>query len=69
MGVKSLTFCIGGPFGHGQAVKDRADVSVRLSNMVLNHQVGQLSFEYVVTLITLKTSTGCLSLTDLGWCR
>jgi len=26
-----LTFCIGGPFGHGAAVVERADTSIRLS--------------------------------------
>lgn len=34
-----LAFVVGGPFGHGQAVFDRAHDSIRLSNMVLNHQV------------------------------
>lgn len=35
-----LAFCIGGPFGHGPAVRARADDSIRLSRLVLNHQVG-----------------------------
>lgn len=34
-----LTFCIGGPFGHGDAMRTRANDSIRLSTMVLNHQV------------------------------
>jgi len=34
-----LCFVIGGPFGHGTAVMQRADESVRLSRMVLNHSV------------------------------
>ena len=38
-GASRLVFCIGGPFGHSQAVRDRANSTVRLSNMVLNHQV------------------------------
>jgi 23S rRNA (pseudouridine1915-N3)-methyltransferase len=29
-----LVFCIGGPFGHGAAVVERADASVRLSRCV-----------------------------------
>jgi 23S rRNA pseudoU1915 N3-methylase RlmH len=37
-----LAFCIGGPFGHSAAMRARADDSVRLSKMVLNHQVGVL---------------------------
>ena len=36
---RSLTFCIGGPYGHGPAVRARAQHSIRLSRLVLNHQV------------------------------
>lgn len=32
-------FCIGGPFGHSQAVRARGNETIRLSKMVLNHQV------------------------------
>ncbi|XP_008781756.1 putative RNA methyltransferase At5g10620 isoform X3 [Phoenix dactylifera] len=38
-GSSRLVFCIGGPYGHGQQVRDRADVIIRLSSMVLNHQI------------------------------
>ena len=38
----ALVFAIGGPFGHGAAVRERADDSIRLSAMVLNHQVARL---------------------------
>ncbi|RRT32942.1 hypothetical protein B296_00049537 [Ensete ventricosum] len=34
-----LAFCIGGPYGHGPRLRDRADVTIRLSSMVLNHQI------------------------------
>jgi 23S rRNA (pseudouridine1915-N3)-methyltransferase len=34
-----LCFVLGGPFGHGPAVMQRADESVRVSRMVLNHSV------------------------------
>jgi 23S rRNA (pseudouridine1915-N3)-methyltransferase len=34
-----LCFVIGGPFGHGAAVMQRGDESIRLSRMVLNHSV------------------------------
>jgi 23S rRNA (pseudouridine1915-N3)-methyltransferase len=34
-----LVFCIGGPYGHGDAVRQRADDTIRLSRLVLNHQV------------------------------
>ncbi|KAJ7554933.1 hypothetical protein O6H91_05G015900 [Diphasiastrum complanatum] len=39
MGCARLVFCIGGPYGHGTLVQQRADASIRLSSMVLNHQV------------------------------
>lgn len=41
-GCSRLVFCIGGPFGHAAAVADRADESVRLSKMVLNHTVANI---------------------------
>jgi 23S rRNA (pseudouridine1915-N3)-methyltransferase len=34
-----LVFCIGGPYGHGDAVRERANDTIRLSKLVLNHQV------------------------------
>ena len=37
----SLVFCIGGPFGHAPAVRQRGDDVIRLSKMVLNHQVSE----------------------------
>ncbi|XP_068641340.1 putative RNA methyltransferase At5g10620 [Aristolochia californica] len=38
-GSSMLVFCIGGPYGHGPKLRERADVSIKLSSMVLNHQV------------------------------
>lgn len=38
-GVDSVVFCIGGPHGHSEAVQKRANVTLRLSACVLNHQV------------------------------
>lgn len=35
----ALVFCIGGPYGHGSHVFTRANETIRLSSMVLNHQV------------------------------
>lgn len=35
----TLVFCIGGPYGHGSAVIARANESIRLSSLVLNHQI------------------------------
>lgn len=35
----ALVFCIGGPYGHGSHVRERANKTVCLSSMVLNHQV------------------------------
>ena len=41
-GWPALCFVLGGPFGHAASVKERADDSVRLSKMVLNHQVAHV---------------------------
>ncbi|KAM7459681.1 hypothetical protein LguiA_036675 [Lonicera macranthoides] len=38
-GASSLLFCIGGPYGHGRQLRDRANVSIKLSSLVLNHQI------------------------------
>lgn len=37
-----LVFALGGPYGHGTAVRARAWRVVRLSSLVLNHQVARL---------------------------
>jgi 23S rRNA (pseudouridine1915-N3)-methyltransferase len=39
-GHNGIVFAIGGPFGHGAAVQERADAKIKLSSMVMNHQVG-----------------------------
>lgn len=41
-GASRLLFCIGGPYGHGQRIRKRANMSIRLSSMVLNHQIALL---------------------------
>lgn len=41
-GAKSLVFAIGGPYGHAEEVRVRADRVVRLSACVLNHQVAHV---------------------------
>ncbi|CAA0814962.1 Putative RNA methyltransferase [Striga hermonthica] len=38
-GASSILFCIGGAYGHGKQLRQRADVSIRLSSLVLNHEV------------------------------
>ena len=37
-----LVFIIGGPYGHGDAVRQRANDTIRLSRLVLNHQVAHV---------------------------
>ncbi|KAL3691731.1 hypothetical protein R1sor_005382 [Riccia sorocarpa] len=41
-GSSALVFCIGGPHGHGSQVQKRANIAIRLSSMVLNHQVATI---------------------------
>ena len=38
----SLAFVVGGPFGHARAVRERADASISLSSLVLNHAVARV---------------------------
>jgi 23S rRNA (pseudouridine1915-N3)-methyltransferase len=38
----SIVFCIGGPYGHTDEVRARADRVVSLSNCILNHQVARV---------------------------
>ena len=40
--VSALVFAVGGPHGHGPAAHQRADFTMRLSAMVLNHQVARV---------------------------
>jgi 23S rRNA (pseudouridine1915-N3)-methyltransferase len=54
----SLVFTIGGPYGHDPAVRQRAWRVVRLSDMVLNHQVARVVwFEQVYRAMTLMNGT------------
>ncbi|XP_034683657.1 putative RNA methyltransferase At5g10620 isoform X1 [Vitis riparia] len=41
-GAARLSFCIGGPYGHGEQLRKRANISIKLSSMVLNHQIALL---------------------------
>lgn len=36
---KSLVFCVGGPYGHGSKLKERANQLISLSPLVLNHEI------------------------------
>ena len=42
LGTKRLVFAIGGPYGHGAAVRTEAWKTVRLSKMVLNHSMARM---------------------------
>ena len=41
-GTKRLVFAIGGPYGHGPAVRDRAWKTLQLSSLVLNHSLARV---------------------------
>uniref|UniRef100_A0A0R0FPS7 RNA methyltransferase n=1 Tax=Glycine max TaxID=3847 RepID=A0A0R0FPS7_SOYBN len=41
-GASRLSFCIGGPYGHGRKMRQRANLSIKLSSLVLNHQIALL---------------------------
>lgn len=38
-GASRLLFCIGGPYGHGRQLSERANKLVKLSSLTLNHQI------------------------------
>ena len=42
-GKSQLVFCIGGPYGFDQAVRDRADARWSLSGLTMNHWVAQIT--------------------------
>jgi len=39
MACRWFLFVVGGPYGHGDAVRQRGDDCLRLSRLVLNHQL------------------------------
>lgn len=41
-GVTGLVFALGGPYGHDPGLRARADVTVRLSALVMNHAVARV---------------------------
>ena len=41
-GARSIVFCVGGPYGHDDSVREGADAVVSLSGCVLNHAVARL---------------------------
>jgi len=41
-GGRDWCFVIGGPYGHGEAVRQRADLLLSLSKMTLTHQMARL---------------------------
>ncbi|KAL6212204.1 hypothetical protein ACLB2K_017425 [Fragaria x ananassa] len=41
-GASRLSFCVGGPYGHGKHMRERANISIKLSSMVLDHQIAIL---------------------------
>ena len=41
-GERGVAFVLGGPFGHGEEAQKRAHKLLRLSDLVLNHEVARL---------------------------
>ncbi|MEZ4240093.1 MAG: 23S rRNA (pseudouridine(1915)-N(3))-methyltransferase RlmH [Myxococcota bacterium] len=49
-----VAFALGGPYGHGAAARDRAWRTVRLSDLVLNHEVARvLLYEQLYRALTV----------------
>ena len=52
----TLVFAIGGPYGHGEELRRRAWRTVRLSSLVLNHEVARVVlYEQLYRAMTLIT--------------
>ena len=49
-GVANLVFCVGGPYGHSNEVRNRANKTIKLSDMVLNHQVSKVAVSYALDI-------------------
>lgn len=50
----TLLFCLGGPYGHGASLRSAAWRTVRLSDMVLNHEVARVVlYEQLYRALTL----------------
>lgn len=41
-GIPRVVFALGGAYGHGAAIRNRANRTLRLSTMVLNHEVARV---------------------------
>ncbi len=41
-GIQQLAFAVGGPYGHHESLRNKAHRTLRLSKMVLNHQVARV---------------------------
>ena len=41
-GTKRVVFAIGGPYGHHQSMRDRAQYVLALSPMILNHELARM---------------------------
>ncbi|KAF5456613.1 hypothetical protein F2P56_026079 [Juglans regia] len=70
-GASRLSFCIGGPYGHGQQLRERANLSIRLSTLVLNHQIALLVLMeqlYRVSNVVWGLSRGWLWILDAFSC-
>ncbi|KAK8553647.1 hypothetical protein V6N13_062444 [Hibiscus sabdariffa] len=57
-GASRLSFCIGGPYGHGQKVRNRANVSIKLSSMVMDYS----ERTKVPSLALISGQASCLSI-------
>ena len=41
-GTRRIVFAIGGPYGHGAALRQRADHTLALGKMVINHELARI---------------------------
>lgn len=54
-GKQRVVFCIGGPYGFGEAVRKRADAQLSLSPLTMNHFVAQTAaLEQIYRALTIR---------------
>uniref|UniRef100_A0A5B6Z3N3 RNA methyltransferase At5g10620 n=1 Tax=Davidia involucrata TaxID=16924 RepID=A0A5B6Z3N3_DAVIN len=65
-GSSSLLFCIGGPYGHGRQLRKRANVSIKLSSFVLNHQIALVVLMEQLYRVIAECCSDLQKLLELG---
>lgn len=47
---RKIVFCVGGPHGSSDLLKERANLTLKLSSFILNHEVSDVNFDCILNL-------------------